>query len=231
MSLDIEAIDYVRKEQKLDHFYNKFDIPQDVRNGKVTDDIWEWLFQASYRTDNELRNSSDDAEKLMLEWRNKQQKKFQTKAYYDSLLKRKYTATQAIADKAMNELPENFEVATFHIGYGGFFMIRKELAKLVHAKYFTIDDGSVFGDSRFQYPSWWENGNRTGKALMDFFLHSDCDGKFSEEQIHLLANYFRNNQIRRKVEKYCNSDWKPEILRFLDFLQRSSKGSIYWDFV
>lgn len=29
MSLDIEAIDYVRKEQKLDHFYNKFDI---VRN-------------------------------------------------------------------------------------------------------------------------------------------------------------------------------------------------------
>ena len=62
MSLDIEAIDYVRKEQKLDHFYNKFDIPQDVRNGKVTDDIWEWLFQASYRPDNELRNSSDDAE-------------------------------------------------------------------------------------------------------------------------------------------------------------------------
>lgn len=36
---------------------------------------------------------------------------------------------------------------------------------------------------------------------------------------------------RATKDFFFHSDWKPEILRFLDFLQRSSKGSIYWDFV
>ena len=54
---------------------------------------------------------------------------------------------------------------------------------------------------------------------------------FSEAQIHAFAKFLRDNHVRPKVVKHCTSAWKPKVLEFIDFVDRSSKGTIYWKFV
>ena len=86
------------------------------------------------------------------------------------------------------------------------------------------------GELRFQYPSEWEE-TREGRATKDFFFHSDCDGEFSEAKIHAFAKFLRDNHVRPKVVKHCTSAWKPKVLEFIDFVDRSSKGTICWKFI
>lgn len=59
------------------------------------------------------------------------------------------------------------EVDSFHIGYGQFNFLRKELGELVGIRY---DDSDVF-NTRIYYDDCYKN-----TSLLNFFLHSDWDG-------------------------------------------------------
>ena len=230
MGLDISAVDYVKTDIQRTTFFKKYNIPEEVQKMQNNDDLWEWLFSASTLSTNELRNSDVELKRLALTWRNKLQKKLKSKAGYDSVLQEKRTAAQVAAAKALDAFYVNYEADDFSISYGGFYFMRVELAKCCGGKYYRQDNGSYMGELRFQYPSEWEE-TRDGRATKDFFFHSDCDGEFSEAQIHAFAKFLRNNHVRPKVVKYCTSAWKSKVLEFIDFVERSSKGTIYWQFV
>lgn len=231
MSLDIIATDPIKTEMRWNGFMNKYNIPLVVQ--KLDEpDIWDWLYSAGEDSDDELRNNPHKYCALIINWRKEMSQKLKDELISDPDLKNYDTLIKKLAEKAEYDLPDDtYEVDNFHIGYGGFYWIRQELANFCGAHYYTVDDGSVFGQTRISYPEWWGNGNRIGRALLRFFLHSDCDGQVSEEDIHLLAKYFWDNQIRSKVAKRSTSDWKPKVLAFLDFVQKSSHNSVYWEFM
>lgn len=69
------------------------------------------------------------------------------------------------------------EVDSFHIGYGHFNFLRKELGELVGIRY---DDSDVFNTSIY-YDDCYKN-----TSLLNFFLHSDCDGEFSTDEAYMI---------------------------------------------
>ena len=230
MGLDISAVDYIKTDIQKATLFEKYNIPKEVQKIQNNDDLWDWLFSASTSSTAELKDSDDELERLALKWRNELQKKLKSKAGYDSVLKEKRTASQVSAGKALDEFHGDYEVDDFSIGYGGFYFMRVELAKCCGGKYYRRENGSYMGELRFQYPSEWEK-TREGRATKDFFFHSDCDGEFSEAKIHAFAKFLRDNHVRPKVVKHCTSAWKPKVLEFIDFVDRSSKGTICWKFI
>ena len=66
---------------------------------------------------------------------------------------------------------------------------------------------------------------------MKYQMKNLDNADFSEAQIHAFTKFLRENHVRSKVVKYCTSDWKPKVLEFIDLVERSSKGAIYWKFV
>lgn len=230
MSLSISAIDYVKTAKNNEMFFKKYSIPEKIQK-QSNDEIWDWLLVAETYGDGVLKsNKEDELDKLAVTWRNKLQKQLGCQPGYDSVLGQKLSASQVAAAKALDEFPGNYEVEDFRVGYGGFHFLRLELAKYCGCRYYRKATEPFMGELRFEYPGEWEQ-SEIGNAARDFFLHSDCDGYFSESQIHTFAEFLRKNHVRSKISQHSTSEQKAEILRFIDFVDRSSKGTIYWSFI
>ena len=229
MGLCINAIDHIQTEIKKNGFFDKYDIPQKVREMENNDDIWDWLFGASNTSTAELKESNDEMDQLALKWRNALQKKMKSKPKYDPDEKRQKSGGEVSAEKVFHDFDGNCEVDYFNMGYVGFYCIREELAKACGGRYYRKSDGSALGELRFEYPLDWLK-TREGQSALDFFFHSDCDGNFSEAQIHAFAKFLCDNHARINVKKHCTAEWKQDVLDFIDFVQTSSHGTIHWVF-
>ena len=59
---------------------------------------------------------------------------------------------------------------------------------------------------------------------------SDCEGKMTAQEVHDLAENFKEERIVNQVENQQNLKQKQLILQFLDFLNESSVNNCYWLF-
>lgn len=130
---------------------------------------------------------------------------------------KKYEEMEKDADKAQ----EFDEIDSFHIGYGHFHFLRKELGELVGVRY---DDSNLF-DPRIYY-----DDELVDTALLRFFLHSDCDGEFSSYDIQKSYEQFLNLCDRKKLQDKKAGTWGKEIDEFLKFWRKSSEQKLQWVF-
>ena len=142
---------------------------------------------------------------------------------------------EALDDKMADDLFDtNITDFYYNISYGGFYWVRTGLAPFFKCEYYIDESYKKFEDQfRFKWPDELDTSKNHG--VVDFFLHSDCDGYFSEQQIKQLAHYFRDHKIRQQVKqcwygKNPNNAWQPEALKFCDFVQRSANGDYAWIF-
>lgn len=142
---------------------------------------------------------------------------------------------EALADKMADDLFDtNIADFYYNIGYGGFYWMRNGLAPFFKCEYYTDTSYENFEDQFcFKWPD--ELDAPKNHVVVDFFLHSDCNGYFSEQQIKQLAHYFKECKIRQQVKQYWhgknpNNAWQPEALRFCDFVQKSANGDYAWIF-
>lgn len=108
------------------------------------------------------------------------------------------------------------EIDRFHIGYGHFYVLRKELGELVGVKY---DDSDIYYDDKLEDTS-----------LLKFFLHSDCDGSFSTIDIQKSYKQFFNLCNKEKLQDKKNGKWAKEIKDFLKFWKESADQNLQWEF-
>lgn len=113
------------------------------------------------------------------------------------------------------------EIDSFHIGYGHFHFLRKELGELVGVKY---DDSDVF-NTRIYYDDKLED-----TPLLKFFFHSDCDGSFSTIDIQKSYEQFLNLCNKEKLQDKKNGKWAKEINDFLKFWKDSVDRKLQWKF-
>lgn len=130
---------------------------------------------------------------------------------------KKYEEMEKDADKAQ----EFDEIDSFHIGYGHFHFLRKELGELVSVRY---DDSNLF-DPRIYY-----DDELVDMALLRFFLHSDCDGEFSSYDIHESYDQFLKLCDGKKLQDKKAGNWGKEIDEFLNFWRKSSEQKLQWEF-
>ena len=113
------------------------------------------------------------------------------------------------------------EIDSFHIGYGHFYFLRKELGELVGMKY----DGSDVFNTRIYYDDKLE-----GTPLLKFFFHSDCDDSFSTIDIQKSYKQFFNLCNKEKLQDKKNGKWAKEIKDFLKFWKESADQNLQWEF-
>lgn len=113
------------------------------------------------------------------------------------------------------------EVDSFHIGYGHFNFLRKELGELVGIRY---DDSDVFNTSIY-YDDCYKN-----TSLLNFFLHSDCDGEFSTDEIQESYEQFTKYCDEEMLREKKAGKWAEEINSFLKFWKESADKKLQWEF-
>jgi len=74
---------------------------------------------------------------------------------------------------SMNSVKYGKELDYIMIGYGSFYWMRRELAKMVGYEY--------YGKNPFELRLRWDERNEKDE-LTRFFLHSDCDGNMMIER-------------------------------------------------
>lgn len=132
------------------------------------------------------------------------------------------------------------EFNDFMISYKHFHDLRVSLAQLVGAKYyyehyFTRKENPVLAGlpDRDSYtlmtPDEWEN-TQTGKAFLAFFLHSDCDGKMTAEEIHNFAEGLKENNVKDKLKSLKDQQLSKKLNDFIDFTNQSAEKHAYWAF-
>lgn len=112
------------------------------------------------------------------------------------------------------------EVDSFHIGYGGFKVLRERLATALGYEFFTkSNSNSPFPDYCLRWP------DDAVPEVKAFLLHIDCDGEFSKEEVKVLAEEMKKSD---KVKTLCGIDETTN--RFYDFVQKSAAERCEWDF-
>ncbi|WP_279125753.1 hypothetical protein [Lactobacillus taiwanensis] len=130
---------------------------------------------------------------------------------------KKYEEMEKDADKAQGL----DKIDSFHIGYGHFHCLRKELGELVGVRH---DDENPF-DPRIYYDDELED-----TALLRFFLHPDCDGAFSSYDIQKSYEQFLKLCDEKKLQDKKVGTWGKEIDEFLKFWRKSSEQKLQWEF-
>ena len=123
--------------------------------------------------------------------------------------------------KAVEKIQDFAEIDSYHIGYGHFHFLRKELGELVDVRY---DDSNLF-DPRIYY-----DDELVDTALLRFFLHSDCDGEFSSYDIQKSYNQFLKLCDGKKLQDKKAGKWGKEIDEFLNFWRKSAEKKLQWEF-
>lgn len=131
----------------------------------------------------------------------------------------------AIDEKEYDRLVKEYEdaeekatVGRFTIGYIGFSNLRRDLVELIGFGHFR-------GNPLSEDYSLQAKDIEDSKALNEFFLHSDCDGKLAAEQIAVL-----NKHIQLKSDAVSKSESRF-VRTFADFVKKSAESKANWEFV
>ena len=221
MSLCILAINRGKLEETKKKILDKYQLPKSLYS-KSINDIYNW-------TDN-MRNSTS---KKDYDWVNNHAKQIG----FNEENANKSSGSNMMLDLEcdLDDIYMDASLKEFNIGYGGFYLMRQKLAPLYGARYYYAkydSEGHPDLDSyMFTSPSEWDN-SKTGNALFKFFMHSDCDGQYSAENIKLLNEYNKKHNIKAKAKKISDVDSElvDRFSEFLDFIDYSAKNDCYWDF-
>lgn len=104
----------------------------------------------------------------------------------------------------------------YDIGYAGFYWLRKDIGDVLHYFYYQDETGTLMLNHPDDAPEY----------LMRFFLHSDCDGDYSAEDIKALAKSISG------IREVFGSDGKPnkKFPEFKAFVEKSAKQNCAWVF-
>lgn len=216
MGLCIIALDSNVRNQKINQFLRDYNIPLSATRKKADEDLVDHLYSwcedadQNYATTIQKKWAKDTVKRLNITHIDK----------YCSTLR------ETLVTRAMNTIEDidDNEIFDFNISYSYFHFMRMQLAKYFNIKWTDLD---VF-NSQVSWPQEYTT-SRTGNAIINFFMHSDCDGKFDMLDVRLLNNAAQKLNVKQQVSK-SNDSYKDEELEFLDFLQKSSMHNAYWKF-
>lgn len=123
--------------------------------------------------------------------------------------------------KAAEKIQNFAEIDSFHIGYGHFHFLRKELGELIGVVY---NDEDIF-NSTITY-----DNKLTSTPLLSFFFHSDCDGIFTADDVQNSYKQFTNICDKNELQDKRSGNWGEEISGFLNFWQKSAEQKLQWEF-
>lgn len=231
MGLCILAVNQSKQHLAILNYCKKYDIKQPISNlqlNNINDQAYDKLDKLL------LKTKPEDLSKDQQGWLKHELYKHGIAKQNDLNIFSKENR-ETLDDKMADDLFDtNITDFYYNIGYGGFYWMRNGLAPFFKCEYYTDKSYENFEDQfRFKWPD--ELNAPKNHVVVDFFLHSDCDGYFSEQQIKQFARYVRDHKIRQQVKQYWhgknpNNAWQPEALKFCDFLQKSANGNYVWIF-
>lgn len=216
MGLCIIALDANQRNQKINQFLKDYNIPLSATHKKADEDLVDHLYTWCEDAD------QDYATTVQKKWAKENIKRLNI-THID-----KYCSTlrETLVTRAIDTLEniDDSELFDFNISYGYFHFMRMQIAK-----YFNITWTDLDGlNSKVEWPKEYNN-SRIGRAIINFFMHSDCDGKFDMNSVRLLNQAAQKLNVKKQVIKN-NDTYKETELEFLDFLQESSENNAYWKF-
>ena len=216
MGLCIIALDSNVRNQKINQFLKDYNIPLSATRKKNDEDLVDHLYSWCEDAD------QDYATIVQQKWAKDTVKRVNI-THID-----KYCSTlrETLVTRAMDALEniDDSELFDFNISYGYFHFMRMQIAKYFNIKWTDIDGLN----SQVSWPHEYTT-SRTGNAIINFFMHSDCDGKFDMLDVRLLNSAAQKLNVKQQVSK-GSDPYKDEELKFLDFLQKSSMHNAYWKF-
>lgn len=216
MGLCIIALDANQRNQKINQFLKDYNIPLSATRTKADEDLVDHLYTWCEDAD------QDYATTVQKKWAKENIKRLNI-THID-----KYCSTlrETLVTRAIDTLEniDSDELFDFNISYGYFHFMRMQIAKYFKITWTDID----WLNSKVEWPKEYNN-SRTGHAIINFFMHSDCDGKFDMNSVRLLNQAAQKLNVKKQVIKN-NDTYKETELEFLDFLQKSSKNNAYWKF-
>lgn len=216
MGLCIIALDSNVRNQKINQFLKDYNIPLSATHKDSDEDLVDHLYSWCEDAD------QDYATTIQKKWA-KDTIKYLNITHID-----KYCSTlrETLVTRAMNTIEniDDNEMLDFNISYSYFHFMRMQIAK-----YFNITWTDLDGlNSQVSWPHKYTT-SRMGRAIINFFMHSDCDGKFDMIDVRLLNQTAQKLNVKQQVLK-GGDPYKDEELEFLDFLQKSSENNAYWKF-
>lgn len=231
MGLYISAINQSKQHLAMLKYCTKYDIKKPILNLQL-DSINEQVYNKLDKL--LLKTKLEDLSKDQQDWLKHEICKHHIAKQNDPDIFSKENR-EALDDKMTDDLFDtNITDFDYNIGYGGFYWMREGLAPFFKCEYYTDKSYENFEDQfRFKWPD--KLNAPKDHVVVDFFLHSDCDGCFDEQQIKQLARYFEEHKIYQQVKqswhsKNPNNSWQPEALEFCNFLQKSANGNYAWIF-
>lgn len=216
MGLCIIALDANQRNQKINQFLKDYNIPLSATRTKADEDLVDHLYTWCEDAD------QDYATTVQKKWAKENIKRLNI-THID-----KYCSTlrETLVTRAIDALEniDSDELFDFNISYGYFHFMRMQIAKYFKITWTDID----WLNSKVEWPKEYNN-SRTGHAIINFFMHSDCDGKFDMNSVRLLNQAAQKLNVKKQVIKN-NDTYKETELEFLDFLQKSSENNAYWKF-
>lgn len=216
MGLCIIALDANQRNQKINQFLKDYNIPLSATRTKADEDLVDHLYTWCEDAD------QDYATTVQKKWAKENIKRLNI-THID-----KYCSTlrETLVTRAIDALEniDSDELFDFNISYSYFHFMRMQIAKYFKITWTDID----WLNSKVEWPKEYNN-SRMGRAIIDFFMHSDCDGKFDMNGVRLLNQAAQKLNVKKQVIKN-NDTYKETELEFLDFLQKSSENNAYWKF-
>lgn len=123
--------------------------------------------------------------------------------------------------KDADKIQDLDEIDSFHIGYGHFHCLRKELGELI---------GVIYNEDDIFNPTISYDDELDDTALLRFFLHPDCDGAFSSYDIQKSYEQFLKLCDGKMLQDKKAGKWGKEIDEFLNFWRKSSEQKLQWEF-
>lgn len=123
--------------------------------------------------------------------------------------------------KTAERIQDFAEVDSYHIGYGHFHFLRKELGELV---------GVIYNDDDIFNPTISYDSELASTPLLNFFFHSDCDDIFTAHDVQISYEQFIKLCDKNKLQDKKAGKWGKEINRFLNFWQKSATQKLQWNF-
>lgn len=216
MGLCIIALDSNVRNQKINQFLKDYNIPLSATHKKADEDLVDHLYTWCEDAD------QDYAATIQKKWTKDTVKRLNI-THID-----KYCSTlrETLVTRAMDTLEniDNHEMFDFNVSYSYFHFMRMQIAKYFNITWTDLDSLN----SQVSWPHEYTTSSM-GRAIINFFMHSDCDGKFDMIDVRLLNQAAQKLNVKQQVLK-GSDPYKDEELEFLDFLQKSSKNNAYWKF-
>jgi len=119
----------------------------------------------------------------------------------------------------INAVKYGKELDYIDMGYGSFYWMRFELAKMVGYEY--------YGENPFELRLRWDE-QKEKEELTRFFLHPDSDGKIIQSDLKKLYQDFKDLNFNDK--KFDGKTAKSAFEKFLPFLKRTVESNAHLEF-